>query len=69
MVRMNGTSVAAPQVTRAIVQLLSVHPASSPPLSRAQLVEQLRQRVQAERGGPPGADDPRLGFGRLPPRT
>jgi hypothetical protein len=68
MVRMNGTSVAAPQVTRAIVQMLSDHPADSPPRSRAQLVEQLRRHVQPASKGKPGALDPRLGFGRLPPR-
>jgi subtilisin family serine protease len=63
-VRMNGTSVAAPQVTRAIVELLSADPG----LSRAQLVEQLRQRVLPAKKGQPGPDDPRLGFGRLPRR-
>lgn len=65
-VRMNGTSVAAPQVTRAIVQLLSDHAASTP-LPRAQLIEQLRQRVGPAKRGLPGADELRLGFGRLPP--
>jgi hypothetical protein len=61
-VRMNGTSVAAPQVTRAIVQLLS----ASPGLSRAQLVEQLRQRVKPVKKGLSDPDELRRGFGRLP---
>ncbi len=61
-VRMNGTSVAAPQITRQIADMLRQCPAPAPPrLSRAQILRHLRKFVHSG----PRNDDPREGMGRF----
>ena len=69
-VRMNGTSVAAPQVARQVAQILSEFDGVLPQgLDTEDMLHRLRKRLSAPpRAAKPGPPDPeREGIGRLPP--
>jgi hypothetical protein len=68
-VRMNGTSVAAPQVARQVAQILNGLGALPPGLGVEDMLRRLAERLSAPPPGTKAALDPeREGIGRLPAR-